>query len=100
MPVPINDIRFKFQISNSRNMKLETRHCERSEAIHAATRKVREDCFASLAMTSKYESAFPRRDAPGFCDQLPPSKTEGAVLPQEGSRECRTLGASAAARVE
>src|SRR6202451_4310364 len=36
---------------------------------------------------------------PSCCVNVPPKK-EGARLPQEGSRECRTLGASAASRVE
>jgi hypothetical protein len=47
---------------------------------------------ASLAMTAKYDFAFPRRDAPELCCEL-------LALENRGRRECRTLGASAAARV-
>src|SRR3984885_8627854 len=36
---------------------------------------------------------------PSCCVNVPPKK-EGARLPQEGRRECRTLGARAASRVE
>src|ERR1700679_2414892 len=58
------------------------------------------DCFAALAMTLKYDSAFSPRDALEFCSNIRPLPTEGAVLPQEGSRECRTLDAPAASRGE
>src|SRR6202451_2347446 len=51
-------------------------------------------------MTLKYDSAFSPRDALEFCSNIRPLPTEGAVLPQEGSRECRTLDAPAASRVE
>src|ERR1700733_5618767 len=36
------------------------------------------DCFASLAMTARYTSAFSRRDAPELCKSLLPLRTEGA----------------------
>ena len=36
------------------------------------------DCFAALAMTVEYTSAFSRRDAPGVLRLLPPRKSEGA----------------------
>ena len=51
-------------------------------------------------MTLKYDSAFSPRDALEFCSNIRPLPTEGAVLPREGSRECRTLDAPAASRVE
>ena len=44
--------------------------------------------------------AISPRDAPEFCSRVPPSETEGAVLPQEGSRECRAPDAPVASRVE
>ena len=51
-------------------------------------------------MTAKRTFAFPRRIAPEFCMNIRLLKTEGAVLPQEGSRECRALDALAAARAK
>jgi hypothetical protein len=51
-------------------------------------------------MTLKYDSAFSPRDALEFCSNIRPLPTEGAVLPREESRECRTLDAPAASRVE
>ena len=48
------------------------------------------DCFASLAMTATYTSAFPRREAPELFLNLAPSKGRG---------ECRVPVAPAAARV-
>ena len=48
-------------------------------------------------MMARRTSSIPRRDSPELCKILHPSKNRGRVLPQEGSRECRTLGASAAA---
>ena len=42
-------------------------------------------------MTSKYDSAFPRRDAPEFCKTM--------SLENRGRRECRALDAPAASCV-
>ena len=73
------------------------------------------DCFVAslLAMTSKYDLAFPRRIAPRLCINDSPKEgvalpqagsgrypKRGAALPQEGSGECRVPVAPAAARVE
>jgi hypothetical protein len=47
------------------NARLYLRHCERSEAIHGAAKKVRVDCFAALAMTwigRSVLAAFARND--------------------------------------
>jgi hypothetical protein len=62
-------LRFDFQT---------TRHCERSEAIHVATKK-RMDCFAALAMTAKHTFAFPRRVAPELLLDPSPDKGRGAT---------------------
>src|SRR6202050_5077565 len=51
-------------------------------------------------MTVKYDSAFSPRDALEFGSNIRPLPTEGAGLPQEGSRECRAPDAPAASRVE
>ena len=45
-------------------------------------------------MTSRYTSAFSRRDAPKLCMNDPPK--EGVALPQGGSGECRVPIAPAA----
>jgi hypothetical protein len=91
---------FPIQFSNS-----PSRHCERREAIHRAARKNGLLVAALLAMTPRgHTPAISPRDAREFCTNIRLLKTEGAVLPQsgagyprEGSRECRMLGASAAA---
>jgi hypothetical protein len=47
------------------------RHCERSEAIHrAASGEV--DCFAALAITTKYDIAISRRISPEVCVSFGP----------------------------
>jgi hypothetical protein len=42
--------------------------------------KERMDCFvvSLLAMTTRYDSAFPRRDSPELCENFGPLQTEGA----------------------
>jgi hypothetical protein len=45
-----------------------------------------------------YTSAISPRDAREFFSTSRPLKPKGAVLPQEGSRECRALDAPAASR--
>jgi hypothetical protein len=44
-----------------------------------APQKRKLDCFVAtlLAMTARYVSAFPRRDAPELCVKPAPRKTEG-----------------------
>jgi hypothetical protein len=63
--------------------KQPNRHCERSEAIHiAARKKVRVDCFASLAMTMRHDSAIsPRVFAQGFVRNVPPFKRRAWGMP-------------------
>ena len=62
-------------------------------AAHHAARAAR--CAASGARNTPPRSR--RAVRPSFARNSRPPQTQGAVLPQEGSRECRTLGASAAA---
>src|SRR6202021_4246788 len=50
-------------------------------------------CGVIWLTTSRSRRAF----RASFALTFRPPQSEGAVLPQEGSRECRTLGASAAA---
>jgi hypothetical protein len=51
-------------------VKQPNRHCERSEAIHAATQR-RMDCFVALllAMTSRYNFAIPPHVLREFCPE-------------------------------
>jgi hypothetical protein len=55
---------------------------------------------SSRAMTVACASAFSRRHAPESCRSFRPKKTEGAVLPQEGSREDRVRAAPAVSRAK
>jgi hypothetical protein len=48
-----------------------------------------------MTAKSKYTSSISPRDAPEFCLEVLPSSSGGRSAPPRGSRECRTLGASA-----
>ena len=48
------------------------------------------DCFASLAMTARYDSAFSPRNAPEFCSKVPPSEDQRAQG-KPGARCTRSL---------
>jgi hypothetical protein len=65
----------------------------RAKRSNPCGRKEKMDCFVAslLAMTAKYESAFPRRDAPELCMNPSPNKGRG---------ECRALAAPAASCVK
>jgi hypothetical protein len=65
------------------------RHCEErsDEAIHLSLRGAM-DCFASLAMTAKYDSAISRRISPELFQIRCPSE-------DRGRRECRVHAAPA-----
>jgi hypothetical protein len=75
-----------------------SRHCERSEAIHACNIK-KMDCFVAMAPSNDGETrhtsserhtfAFPRRDAPEVCKKSPPQKSEG--VGNAGRRCTRSL---------
>jgi hypothetical protein len=64
-----------------------------SEAKQSIEQQERIDCFVALllAMTSKHDSAFPRREAPELCMNLPPNRGRG---------ECRVHDAPAASRAK
>jgi hypothetical protein len=79
---------------------------------YAATSRFHDDCPGILdhplsrmrttesVACSRSSNARPhshRAMRPSYAQKSRPPRSEGAVLPQEGSRECRTLGASAAA---
>jgi hypothetical protein len=53
------------------------------------------DCFASLAMTVRYDSAFPRRRAPEFCTEPSAQKNRG-----RGERRVPAAPAAPCAKVE
>jgi hypothetical protein len=75
-----------------------SRHCERSEAIHLATRRDERWIASSqglLAMTARHTSterhtsAFSRREAPEVCVNVSPKKSEG--VGNAGRRCTRSL---------
>ena len=78
-----------------------SRHCEPTgrreappddrlrEAVHAATKKVRVDCFAALAMTPEHDSAFSPLVSREFYNNMPPYKQRAWGMP--GARRTRSL---------
>jgi hypothetical protein len=82
-------VRARILFSNNQN-----RHCERSEAIHGAAQRKKWNCFAPLAMTTRYDSAIsPRVFRARFALQRPLSS-------KRGRGECRMPNAPAARRAE
>jgi hypothetical protein len=65
---------------------LPQRHCERSEAIHSAAKKVKMDCFAPLAMTANMPSRSRRLFRASFANKFPPFSKRGRGATPRGER--------------
>jgi len=68
---------YRFKQQRGRDIEAVIASEAKQSMIGEATRRL--DCFVAslLAMTTRYDSAFPRRDAPGSCMKDSPGKTEG-----------------------
>ena len=90
LPVLILDSTFK-----KPGRKVFLRSSLRAERSNPCSHEERMDCFASLAMTARCGSAFPRRDAPELCMNSSPRNGGRGATPR-GSGECRVPVAPAA----